>query len=182
MPSAVGELGCDTVLIYRTWVRWPEHTILANLVSPLSTLQGLLSHQLRRVCPLQHTRSTQYHCLNSLPATTTEQSWLTWVDRQHHQTVTAPTHFRPRARCHLGLVPQSLPARARGSTLCAWSTFIFQDHVQATNWPCETAGKPPQRQLCSGGILLLWTHNNPDRHMVHPFKERTLCDFHRPPI
>ena len=70
MPSAVGELGCDTVLIYRTWVRRPEHTILANLVSPLSTLQGLLSPQLHRVCPLQHTRSTQYHCLNSLPATT----------------------------------------------------------------------------------------------------------------
>ena len=58
------------------------------------------------------------------------------------------------------------PHRVRRATHCMWSAFVCHGQVQSTGCPCESAGKPLQRQLRSCGILLLWNHTS----QAHPFK------------
>ena len=141
-------------------MREPEHAISANFLSPHPLhRQGLLSHRLRRFCPLQHTRSTQYRCLHPHPATTVVTTTDSYIPNTFQNSVPGVTWD---SRC------SPRPRGARGDTRCVGSAFISRDQVQSTNCPCETAGKPhrsnstPAEFYCYGPTIILTVQ-------VHPF-------------
>lgn len=145
MHSALSDLSCYITIYLQNVGREQEAvgqeslttTILANLLFPyIPPLQGLSPHNPRAV-------HLPRYSLGEL-AQILEPTFYTAVDATTNSYIpSAERNATPSVTWNSCCSP--CPHGARRAPHCMWSAFIF--HGQPTVCPCETAGKPRQRQL-----------------------------------